>query len=418
MVLSGSLIRRDQHLKGQNKMKRLLFTAVFLLLGVLAIPNRAAAQSYQTTCPQGSSVNSWGSARNGSTGAILQNYCTDANGNAVLNFPFGGAQNCVTTGGVAFENGTTNTLTCDPNFKYSPTSTWWVISASGADNTTIEGNMSSAGHPLLQLNSSTTGTGAAVTLDAFNGIAEFGPGGANFATVVAAQSVAAGFPVASSGIYRVSKAGTFVWRNNANSADLPLGINASNQLTYNNTPILPMGGLSSLATSGSTNVLLAVAANTTALTSWYIPWNISTASNFVYSVGSVADNTANNYDLGIYGPGCLGGATNVPLIFHTGALPGTTLFPSIGVKNLALSGAPVAINIVPGWYCFAVTSDGNAVAPAARVGGDTGGHMEQFANQAAPAGGTGTTVGGVLNPTITAPATSFQIAGQVFIQTY
>jgi hypothetical protein len=70
-------------------MKRFLFAAVFLL-GVLAFPNPGAAQVLETQCPAGSSVNSWGSARDGSNGKIRQNYCTDGNGNAILNFGTGG----------------------------------------------------------------------------------------------------------------------------------------------------------------------------------------------------------------------------------------------------------------------------------------------------------------------------------------
>lgn len=156
--------------------------------------------------------------------------------------------------------------------------------------------------------------------------------------------------------------------------------------------------------NSNTGVLTAVAQNATKLMSFYIPYWIGTLNNIGYAV-TTADNTANVYDLGIYGPGCNAAGTSIPLVAHTGPIAGTTLFPSTGTKNAALTGAPVTTTITPGWYCFAYTS--SAAVPAAVMGGDAiNAHLTVFANAAAPGGGTGTTSSGTLNGTITAPATS------------
>ena len=160
----------------------------------------------------------------------------------------------------------------------------------------------------------------------------------------------------------------------------------------------------------------AVAQNATKLSSIYISQSIATLSSMGYAIAT-ADNTSNVYDIGFYGPGCLGGATGVPLAFHTGATAGTTLAPSTGAKTIAITGAPVAVNLVPGWYCFANTS--SAASPTAVFGGDSVNiHVAMFTHGAAPAGGTGTTSGGVLNATITAPATSVVVEPNPWLAGY
>jgi hypothetical protein len=50
---------------------------------------------------------------------------------------------------------------------------------------------------------------------------------------------------ASTGIIRLSLTDTIAWRNNANSADLALAINGSDQLTFNGNAIYP-GGITAL----------------------------------------------------------------------------------------------------------------------------------------------------------------------------
>lgn len=325
---------------------------------------------------------------------------------------------CSTNGGVAFENGSSNQLTCNGNFKYSPTGTWWEISQNGSDNTTIEGNMAVAGQPLLQFSASTAGPlGSSFQLDAFNHLVEFGPGGTNYATAIEGQSQTAGVPLASTGTYRMSKASTECWKNNANTADLCVGINASDQLTYKSVPLAGTGtSFASPAVSNITNTLLGLTQNNTLLASFYLGYPVTTLSRMQFDA-TLADNSANNYDFGVYGPNCTNSATNVPLVFHTGVLAGSVVIPSTGAKNVALAGAPVTVNMVPGWYCVAYTSDG--ATPAGSLGGDSVSiHVLQFANATAPAGGTGATTAGTLNSTITAPALSFSGGTSIFVTAF
>jgi hypothetical protein len=156
-------------------------------------------------------------------------------------------------------------------------------------------------------------------------------------------------------------------------------------------------GVGTGSSSGS-----APAQNATKVNSFYID-KPGVVSNIAYDV-ITADNTSNVYDLGIYGPGCLNSATGVPLVAHIGATAGTTFAPSTGVKSLALTSSNVAVS--SGWYCEGLTS--SASTPAAVIGGAAGRPVE-FAHGAAPGGSTGTTSGGVLNSTITAPATAVSV---------
>ena len=56
---------------------------------------------------------------------------------------------------------------------------------------------------------------------------------------------------ASAGFIRLSKTDAIEWRNNANSADLPLAINGSDQLTFNGTPLISTtGNLTDTGTDG------------------------------------------------------------------------------------------------------------------------------------------------------------------------
>jgi hypothetical protein len=153
----------------------------------------------------------------------------------------------------------------------------------------------------------------------------------------------------------------------------------------------------------------AVATNHIGLAAFYVPSPGLTASHINYQVNT-ADNTSNSYDVGAYGPGCLNGATNVPLAFHTGTVAGTILAPSTGTKyNLAISGAPVTLS--PGWYCAAWTS--SATTPAFVWGGVTNSNQYLF-TPFSPS--TSTTGGGSTLPAIiTAPALSWAVNGVILI---
>ncbi len=139
--------------------------------------------------------------------------------------------------------------------------------------------------------------------------------------------------------------------------------------------------------------------------SFYLPHPIA-VSNIGYQVNT-ADNTANSYDIGLYGPGALGGAANIPLALHTGTKAGSVLMPSATFHSSAVSGAPVTIQ--PGWYAFAYT--GNAGTTSAFQGA-SGAPFQLIAAWATVqiAGG-----GSVLPSTITAPATSFNVQNGIFV---
>lgn len=325
----------------------------------------------------------------------------------------GGVTGCSTTGGVLYQNGTANTGTCNPNFVYSPTATSFMQSVNGSDSGVVEVNLGGAGHPLTQIGSTTGGLGAAMDLDAATQLTHFGPGGNNYSTAIFSQSIGAGFPIAGSGIYRLSKAGNICWRNNANGADICLAINAVDQLTYSGVPISVIGpSFSTGAVTQTTNVLLGLTQNNTLLASFYLASSTSVVNTVAYDV-TLADATANVYDIGLYGPGCVGGAASVPLVLHSGPQAGTVLFPSTGSKTFTPVGSPLTVNMVPGWYCVAYTSSG--ATPAGRIGGESSsGHLVVFANATAPGGGTGTTSAGTLNNTITAPALASIVVGAIW----
>lgn len=139
-----------------------------------------------------------------------------------------------------------------------------------------------------------------------------------------------------------------------------------------------------------------------------VPAATTTLSKFFYAV-QTADNTANSYDIGWYGPGCLSGATNVPLFWHSGTTAGTSFAPSAAVREIAPTSAPSVTT--PGWYCMAYTS--NAATPAAVLGGDSSTNYWLPFNWA----GAGSISGGgaTLPSTITAPATGWGSISQVFV---
>lgn len=56
---------------------------------------------------------------------------------------------------------------------------------------------------------------------------------------------------ATAGAIRLAKTDTIDWRNNANSANLPLGINGSDQLTFNGTVLSAPAGVIVIAGSGT-----------------------------------------------------------------------------------------------------------------------------------------------------------------------
>jgi hypothetical protein len=131
-------------------------------------------------------------------------------------------------------------------------------------------------------------------------------------------------------------------------------------------------------------------------------------NNIAFGITTADNNSSDDYDFGLYGAGCLGGASSVPLALHIGATPGSTWGSSPGVKMQALSGAP--ITLTSGWYCFAWTGNANTL----KIGNDNGAiYVGMFSS--------GTSIGSYssgLPSTVTAPATSPTTTAQVWFELY
>jgi len=88
---------------------------------------------------------------------------------------------------------------------------------------------------------------------------------------------------------------------------------------------------------------------------------INTAINYTHGlqfwIATADGNTADFYDIGIYGPFTNSSQANVPLVFDAGASNYTTT----GSKSYSTSGT-----IGPGWYMLALT--GNATVANFTVG--------------------------------------------------
>ncbi len=178
-------------------------------------------------------------------------------------------------------------------------------------------------------------------------------------------------------------------------------------LTADVSGILPIanGGTSSsgaaitfqVTNNSTTGVGGIITQNHIFLSSFFLPYPV-TFSNMVWAVNGT-DNSANSYDIGLYGPGCLGGAANIPLAAHTGTAAGSVLFPTSAYHNHSVSGAPLTLS--PGYYALAYTT--SAVSPTASLKGDGGSnYWLPFALSVTTTGG-----GAALPSTITCPATSF-----------
>jgi hypothetical protein len=91
------------------------------------------------------------------------------------------------------------------------------------------------------------------------------------------------------------------------------------------------------------------------------PFFINSAINYTHGlqfwIATADTNTADFYDIGIYGPFTNSSQANVPLVFHVGASNYTTT----GSKSYSTSGT-----INPGWYLLALT--GNATVANFTVG--------------------------------------------------
>jgi hypothetical protein len=105
----------------------------------------------------------------------------------------------------------------------------------------------------------------------------------------------------------------------------------------------------------------------------HLNWNISNP-----------DNTADLYDIGLYGP-CAAGQAACPLAVHLGATAGTTFANSAGLKGGAVAIVPTPVTLPPGNYYIAGTC--NATCTATLISGPVQMQIVQGNSATASAGG-------------------------------
>jgi len=133
--------------------------------------------------------------------------------------------------------------------------------------------------------------------------------------------------------------------------------------------------------------------NVTTLWGFLLPYSVTT-TQITYDLSN-ADNTANNYDIGVYG-------NDGTLVVDVGAIPGTTFAPSTGFRTLAWTQGSTVLN--PGRYYIGFTT--NCSTQCAKVA--AAGNNMSFAVGAS----SGASVGGTLPSTITPPADSWNTGVQ------
>lgn len=102
--------------------------------------------------------------------------------------------------------------------------------------------------------------------------------------------------IATTGIVRLAVADVIAWRNNLNNANLSLAVNASDQLTFNGSVLVPSGGAASftdITLTNTTNQIVMGTTNTTTISSvapaasrtYTIP-DAGGAASFIMSLGA------------------------------------------------------------------------------------------------------------------------------------
>jgi hypothetical protein len=136
--------------------------------------------------------------------------------------------------------------------------------------------------------------------------------------------------------------------------------------------------------SGQASAKQAGAANVTKVWGILLPFSVTT-TRVTYDI-TAADNTAHNYDLGIF-------SNSGTLLLNLGSTPGTTFAPSKGFRSL--SWVQGSITLAPGRYYLALTTDCSATCSA--LGGSPS--FVSFAVNAS----AGSSTGGALPASITPP---------------
>jgi len=147
--------------------------------------------------------------------------------------------------------------------------------------------------------------------------------------------------IASTGFVRLAKTDAIEWRNNTNTADLPLAINGSDQLTFNGVPLSTgSSGVSSIA--GTANQIIASS-----------------------SVGNITLSTPQDINT-TYSPTFAAITLSSPLSVSNG---GTGL-ATIAAHDILVGAATAAIvPVTPGTAGFVLTSNGTGADPSCRPSG-------------------------------------------------
>jgi hypothetical protein len=154
-------------------------------------------------------------------------------------------------------------------------------------------------------------------------------------------------------------------------------------------PTLPF-----FATGGErTGATQALTANVTKLWGFLLPYNVTT-TEIIYDIAT-ADNTANDYDIGIFN-------NSGNLVVDLGPTPGTTLAPALGFHTLTWTQGTTSL--AAGRYYLAITT--NCKSACAKIEGAT--TFASFATNAS----AGASSGGALPSTLTPPADAWSTGTQ------
>jgi hypothetical protein len=154
-------------------------------------------------------------------------------------------------------------------------------------------------------------------------------------------------------------------------------------------PTLPF-----FATGGErTGATQALTANVTKLWGFLLPYNVTT-TEIIYDIAT-ADNTANDYDIGIFN-------NSGNLVVDLGPTPGTTLAPALGFHTLTWTQGTTSL--AAGRYYLAITT--NCKSACAKIEGAT--TFVSFAMNAS----AGASSGGALPSTLTPPADAWSTGTQ------
>ena len=147
--------------------------------------------------------------------------------------------------------------------------------------------------------------------------------------------------LASTGIVRLAVGDTLAWRNNANSGDLALAINGSDQLTFNGTAIYPAGITAltgDVTATGPGSVAATIAANAVTNAKFRQSAALSLVGNATNATANVADITA-----GSDGQALVRSGTS--LVFALIANANVSASAAIAYSKLSLTGSIVNADI-------------------------------------------------------------------------